>query len=292
MEIINKFIKSFTDNPLVNLGFLIFGVIGTILAIKTYLTIKPKKAFNYLNIISDTINKYDKLSTLYDGQVIESFSKTELFFWNAGKKTLKNTDLFLEDPLRIQLKEKGIEIYKLEYITTNRIKDFFALNMNEQKNSFEMKLNSMAKNDGIFVQIYHSGKEDDIDILGEIEGTKGIKKVLVFNDFSVFFNPNLKKSYYNITISIIFTLCIGLLLLNFFISVHHASVMARLDTLLLTSLLIPLSNVDRMPKELMKRSKEVNNFRKLDITKKSFNQVESKDLKTEEKNADMQTLNN
>lgn len=286
--------------------FSIIGFINLVYQIATRSTIKPRQTRNYLSIITNSLNKYEKLSISYDGEDISSFAKTEFFFWNEGKKILKSEHLFDGDPLRLEFKE-GLKIYQLEYITTDRIKDHFNLEFIGQKNWLILKPDSMKKKDGIFFRIYHSGEEDDIELLGEINGIKGIKKYIrsIYN-IQIENVKSGTKQFSELYISLIFLLfriiflpsiIIFLILITilgivriiipgeFFNIDRDIYVYTYIFPILLFVILIfnAIKNIfDKRPWELLKKSQNNNNYIQFDFNGTIENSINLKEIANEE----------
>lgn len=97
-----------------NIVFLLLAIISIILAIYFYIKSKKEKKPVYslktTQLINDNVSSIEKLEIFFAGNTLENLSLTKFAFWNAGRETIKETDIVNADPIKI-FTSKGFIIY-------------------------------------------------------------------------------------------------------------------------------------------------------------------------------------
>lgn len=151
----------------------VIGIIGIFIGIYTLLDKKeklPHYAITSNNIIRDYVSMFKLLDIKYSDQEIKNFTITKIAFWNKGRETISKEDVVKSDPISIRVKE-GYNILDKEIIGTNEDTNNFSLQESVDKSSVDINFDYIDKNNGIVIQILHTGKSsDDIEFCGRIKG--------------------------------------------------------------------------------------------------------------------------
>lgn len=201
MESLNKLVLSISSNPWVILLTIIFGaigVIGVIITIKGLRYMKPRYSIRSNNLIQNFAAKLTKLNILYDDEKISNVTVSKLIFWNDGNKTILDTDIASSDPFVVEGIE-GVKILEVEKIFEKNKTNKFEVEVLEDGKKLAINFEYVDKNEGIIIQIVHTGKtSQDIKVGGTIKGVGKICKCeasspLNANPIMRFFNKVLKK---------------------------------------------------------------------------------------------------
>lgn len=150
MEFINQLLK----NPFFQIANTIFGFIGlTILIImfikkkkRLGLFLKPTKIFLDMDL--------PEVRNTYNGESISTLFETEFVLWNKGKKIIQESDFAAA--IEIYGKDENLEILDVNYISSNCDENNFRYELNE-KNHLIMHFDYLTKNQGIKLEILHTG---------------------------------------------------------------------------------------------------------------------------------------
>lgn len=195
----------------------ILSILGLLIALisfyYTYIGIKYKSP-NYIiknnNLINENISKIDLLDLKVEGKKINNLTVSKVAFWNSGKETINGVDIAETEPITIYLKE-GFEILGSPIIIfPTKSPNQFSIKMSQDKRYFNILFNYMDYGDGLIVEVFHTGKdENDIFLEGKIKGVQEIKKLTLEKYLESSENSNL-----------IFTLILSIVLFVFAIFVN------------------------------------------------------------------------
>ncbi|MFB2878251.1 hypothetical protein [Floridanema aerugineum] len=170
----SNWLNSLVTNPWFSIISLMIGVLGVILSI--YIHLKSKKVKRpFYAFSSYTLEpKVQKLEMSYNSHKIERLTFTNLVFWKAGKDTIHNKDIAAGDPLKIRLSgnHKILDV-KLVY-ESDKINQF-NYNIDNVQSEISFSFDYLDKDDGVIMQIVHTGKHSDFQISGTIKGAGKIK---------------------------------------------------------------------------------------------------------------------
>jgi hypothetical protein len=122
------------------------------------------------NLIQDNTTKFSGLEVSFKGQKIENLTVSKILFWNHGYETIEKSDIVPSDPLRIE-GLTGIQILDANIITTNNSSSQFLLKPNTEKRWFELSFDYLDKDNGVIIQVVHTGKaSNDVIFLGKVKG--------------------------------------------------------------------------------------------------------------------------
>ncbi len=175
------YVAQIGTNPwLTVLGFIV-AIIGIALTIIFYFKSKrvksPCYAIKSYNIIKDFVSKFEALEMRYGGQIIKNLTVSKIVFWNAGSETIDKEDIVKADPITINIKD-GYKILDQKIIATNNETNNFSLSGSIDQSNVNINFEYIDKNDGIVVQLIHTGNFDkDIKVQGRIKGAGNLKYI-------------------------------------------------------------------------------------------------------------------
>ncbi len=177
-------LEQLTSNPFVQLSSIVIGILGVILAIIFYLKTKEKKEFSYfsssISFITKEESKYKKLSVTYDGQKIDNFCVTKFYIWNSGNKTINASDMADYRELTLTTSGEG-RILDADIIACSDDTNKFSVQVID-KQTLKIPFNYVDINEGIIVQIQHTGIQNIFEIDCKIKGGMPIKHKQYFFD--------------------------------------------------------------------------------------------------------------
>src|SRR5258708_38715582 len=111
--------KFFSDNPLLNILFLVLALAGIVMSLVFYYKSKKEKLPTYskrtFSVIQHQVIKSNNLDVKYNGSVVKNLSMSKFAFWNAGRETILGVDISKQDPLIIKSNDNVI-IYGFEIL--------------------------------------------------------------------------------------------------------------------------------------------------------------------------------
>lgn len=166
------------DNVEIFLGLLslALAIISLYLA---FLVVKMQKPFYYkhnvkiidTDLINPITNSDPNLKITYNNSALTTLSSTYISIWNAGNQRINRDDIPDSQPLTIKAKE-GIRIYRITDIIKKTENSFHVLVdpqyiSDMKQNIFHFSFDYFAKDDGVKIQVIHSGKSsEDIEFSG------------------------------------------------------------------------------------------------------------------------------
>lgn len=140
---------------------------------------KEKKEFSYwkqsVSLIMKKKSKNDKLSVCYDGQQIEDLAVSKFIIWNSGNKSLSENDMVASKELTITCLDDHV-ILDMELIAQTEETNRFSINLIDNHTA-KIYFDYADENDGIVLQIIHTGTERDLKLECKIKGGKPIRNV-------------------------------------------------------------------------------------------------------------------
>ena len=127
-------------------------------------------------LVHNQKSKFEKLSLFYDNTKIDNLCVSKIAIWNSGNRVLQSSDIVTENELKLYV---GIynEILETSIITETETSNKFDINMLD-KNTIKVTFDYVETNDGIVVQIIHTGIKDDVKLSCKIKGGKPLKQYI------------------------------------------------------------------------------------------------------------------
>lgn len=141
---------------------------------------KEKKEFSYClkfnNLIQQKKSDFDKLLITYNGQMVEDLCVSRFTVWNSGNRTLNSTDIVDSKELTISVSD-NCKILDTDLIYCSEETNKFSLKVVDES-TVKLFFEYVDVNDGLVVQIIHTGSDDDIRIDCKIKGGNQIKNIV------------------------------------------------------------------------------------------------------------------
>lgn len=141
---------------------------------------KRKMEFSYYrtgkNIVKGGRSLISDLRLLYKEKVIDDLSITRFAIWNSGSEVLKHSDIVETNALQIIADNDSVKILDAIIIKQSDTSNRFLV---EEKNDKVVKFsfNYANKQDGIVVQIIHTGEASSLKLGCKIKGGSAPKKI-------------------------------------------------------------------------------------------------------------------
>jgi hypothetical protein len=166
-------------NPWFQILSLLIGILGTGIAVITYLVSRKYKRLWYA-VRSFTLVRRERatlpgLQVFFDRKLVEALTISKIVLWNSGKDTVRSNDFAEKNPLSFRAK-KPLEI--LEAFVIQTTSSSCAANIVRRGNNcFAITFDFFDPRDGVVIQMAHTGtSSQDIDVVGRIVGGREIQR--------------------------------------------------------------------------------------------------------------------
>lgn len=134
-------------------------------------------------ITKDRAKSLNGLNITFKGKEVVQLTKTYIFLWNDGRKIINGVDCVPSDRLRISIIDA--EILSTSIVKTSRDVNNISIDLNDSCSSEAFIIfDYLDPNDGVVIEILHTGKERFPQIKGVIKGIpKGILNYGIVKDF-------------------------------------------------------------------------------------------------------------
>jgi hypothetical protein len=154
------------------------GVAGIILACVFYIRskeqVRPRMLIEKTTLIGKEESSLpESVEIRYGDRVIPILSKARITFWNAGRKTLDDSDVAQHDPIIVKFPEQNTRLLDVRSVTTTRdvINAKAAI---EGGDGISLSFDFLDCNDGLALEAFFDGdSEAEITIGGTIKGVRG-----------------------------------------------------------------------------------------------------------------------
>ena len=171
-------LEQLMENPYAWLVLSLISVFGIFFSIYTWIANKEKKQISYMintyEIVRAGKNVIPEFEISYSGQIIDDLTVTRFAIWNSGNRLLNSNDIVDTKPLSIASNDDGPNILNASIIKRSEESNKFIVDK-KSSHCAEIKFDYMDKQDGIIVQILHTGSAKDISLSGLIKGGKKLK---------------------------------------------------------------------------------------------------------------------
>lgn len=172
-----EWLENLMDSPLAWAILSILAVVGFAYAIICQHINTERKEFSYCHDSYSLIRKkktvFEKLSIEYDGKSIDDLTVSYFTIWNSGNRTLNSNDIVETKELSISA-ENECQILDAEIITLSEETNKFSL-IKVDDRTLKIVFDYADKNDGIVLQVIHTGASNSIKANCKIKGGKPLK---------------------------------------------------------------------------------------------------------------------
>ncbi len=145
----------------------IIGIIGIISAAKG----RTKKEISYKLSSCRLFNKFEKsiepLKILYNDNLVKDLSRTNIAFWNSGNATINREDIVSDCIIR------GTDTCKIlgaDIFASIEEANDFKVDLDIVGNTATFDFKYVDRNQGIIIQIIHTGNSEQLKMEGKIKG--------------------------------------------------------------------------------------------------------------------------
>ncbi|MCH7826483.1 MAG: hypothetical protein IIC75_00690 [Bacteroidetes bacterium] len=182
MDKINELLNWFNENEWLNLIFFILAIISIIFSILFYLKNKKRKIPTYLiksfNLIRNNLSTIEEVKIFFSDKEVQNLTVSKIAIWNRGNDVINKSDVAPMNPISLKV-DKHFEILnaKISYIKNKT--NNFSITVSEDRKSILLDFDYFYKNDGLTIDVYHTGFLNDSIYL---DGT--IKDAPKFSNFN------------------------------------------------------------------------------------------------------------
>ena len=172
--ILNEMMK----NPYAWAVLSICTIAALIFAMYTWFAGKRKKEISYYKdsyeIVKAGNSLIPELKLFYQEKEIEDLIVTKFAIWNSGNEVLNWSDIVEVKPLRVFSNDDKTNILDVKIIGQSDETNMFVVDIQEETTA-KIKFDYANVNDGIVLQVMHTGKVNTIEFDGKIKGGKKLK---------------------------------------------------------------------------------------------------------------------
>ena len=168
----------------------VVGIVGLLAAVLIYFYTRQRARIGVVAYGRRLLGVSDpelpsRIVVTFDGEVVQRVTKSYIFIWNDGEKTIKGENIVRSDHLRIQLMEPGARILQAKIVKRSRDVNQFACEVSPTLTQALLDFVFLDPRDGAAIEIIHTGSKSKLLVTGTIvEIPKGIKE---FSSQSVLF---------------------------------------------------------------------------------------------------------
>lgn len=154
----------------------IITIISLPIAIYSIMTSRKKKEISYIGrsycIVEKGKKKLENLQITYKDRVIDNLTITQYAIWNSGNQLLNREDIVTDPPLRLIAKNRA-QLLEGHIVAESEVSNKFSIS--EFENSIYVDFDYVAENEGIVLQVIHTGQRKDLSFECKIKGGKPLK---------------------------------------------------------------------------------------------------------------------
>jgi hypothetical protein len=110
------------------------------------------------------------------GEPIPNLTVTKVLFWNAGRDTIKKSDVVKGQQVAL-VAQGNTKILEADIIEQNHPTNSIRVTVTRERDRANVDFDYLDHGHGAVIQVFHTGlKQADLQISGVIQGTKGIKE--------------------------------------------------------------------------------------------------------------------
>lgn len=124
------------------------------------------------NLIKDYTSQINQVKVLYNDQLVDNLTVSRIIFWNRGSLTIDSQDIQTKNRLRI-ITVNGALLLDVSVSSQNNLSNQVSVDFSEIDNCAYINFDYLDKDNGVNIQVIHTGiSNDDILLSGDIKGAK------------------------------------------------------------------------------------------------------------------------
>lgn len=172
-ELLNKAM----ENSLIWAVLAIITVISLLFTVYTYVTNKKRKLFSVscasYELLKQGQSEIEKVSIMFDDQPINNLTISNYAIWNSGNTLINGTDIVDTQRLRL-ISDDETKFLEAKIVSEVETSNKFRI-IEQLDNEILLDFDYVDKNEGIVIQVIHTGEKDSINAQCKIKGGKPIK---------------------------------------------------------------------------------------------------------------------
>lgn len=169
-------IKGLMDNPYA-WGFLsMCTIVSLVFAVYTWVVGRKSKEISVDYHTNEIIRKgkspIPKLDVKFDRKEIQNLSSTIFYIWNSGNDVINQVDIVTTKPLTVKCSAE--HILDAQIIKKSEESNAFVIT-NQTTSEIELAFDYIDSNEGIKLQVFHTGSSGELAIECKIKGGKAIR---------------------------------------------------------------------------------------------------------------------
>lgn len=181
-QIIEETARFITTNPIAIIALAFLAVCGIFLSIVFYFKSKkdrrPYYAVSSIQLVRLNSQSLPKISVSFDGKETPRITISSVAFWNAGRETIRRSDIASTDRLRIICNKDDDEILDIQIKSVLKSSICPVATIAEGRKSAEFSFEYLDRYDGFVFQVIHTGSGSSaISIAGKILGCESIREL-------------------------------------------------------------------------------------------------------------------
>lgn len=165
---------------------IVIAPLGVIISFILYFKSKRVKCpiydLRHISLIHDFDNYFKSVEIKNNNQPIADLTVTRFIFWNAGRETIRKSDITAVDPFEIKMLN-GSKILEAGFIQRKNKTNNLSINIIEDGKKLLISFDYLDFEEGGIIQILHTAKTpNDIEIKGTFIGSGKIKQNLLLKN--------------------------------------------------------------------------------------------------------------
>lgn len=194
-------IELILNNPFLQLIIVIVTVVGFPCTLFFGLRNPSKRQFScvthFSSIIKSGQSALTKLNILYENNQVTSVSSSIFTLWNSGKIDIRSSDMAMGKELKV-IGNNKTKILDARILKVSDESNAFYVNKNEN-NEVEISFDYVNENEGVVLEVIHTGNQNSLNIDCKIKGGKLLKRTsesVLSNSVSRIFSKKISKIAY------------------------------------------------------------------------------------------------
>lgn len=175
------FLSSPSMGSIIGIVGVVVGIVGIIVGYVLYRRTKTNKQPLYC-ISTDTLFEKSnprlpsEIQVQFRGEDIKLLKRTTMLFFNNGKTSIRGSDLYEDDKLRLRFNDGMEHILQITSAQTSKVGESFTTSNTD--NAINISFDAIQKSQGFVISVVHtSPKKDPVTLLGGIDGVKKVKRI-------------------------------------------------------------------------------------------------------------------
>lgn len=169
-------------NPIISLLVILCTIVPVLYNILKKVCGRKGKEIVYIKrserLIQNGNTSIPDLTITFREKEIADLTSSRIAIWNHGENVINNSEIVAEQPLRVISKNDNTKILNVSLLTESDAANKIEIKNDEScSNKVEIGFDYMAKDDGLVIQVLHTGAGEDILVDCKIKGGEKVKNL-------------------------------------------------------------------------------------------------------------------